>query len=177
VNLSPQIRFQVRQRANFACEFCGVTEIDAGGELTIDHFRPQTKRGTNELDNLVYCCPRCNQYKAAYWPVNPAAPVLWNPREEPIEKHLIALADGRLHPITETGTFTLIRLKLNRPELLAWRLRQQSFMEENRLLSRFGEIVTLMEQLHRQQQALIQEQREVLEAQRETLRLLIRRLS
>jgi hypothetical protein len=177
MNLPSEIRLQVRQRANFACEFCGVTEIDSGGELTIDHFRPQTKGGTDELDNLVYCCPRCNQYKADYWPANPAAPVLWNPREEPIEKHLIVLADGALHPITQVGAFTLERLKLNRPALVAWRLRQRYFMEENRLLTRFSEIVMLLEQLHQQQQALIQEQREVLEQQRETLRLLVSRLS
>ncbi len=34
------MRELVRQRAHFACEFCGVTETDVGGELTIDHFQP-----------------------------------------------------------------------------------------------------------------------------------------
>jgi hypothetical protein len=29
---------QVRQRAGFVCEYCGVTEVDVGGQLTIDHF-------------------------------------------------------------------------------------------------------------------------------------------
>jgi hypothetical protein len=37
------VREQVRQRANFACEFCGISEIDAGGELTIDHFQPNSR--------------------------------------------------------------------------------------------------------------------------------------
>ncbi len=39
------IRLTIRQQANFACEFCGVTETDTGGELTIDHFQPRAKGG------------------------------------------------------------------------------------------------------------------------------------
>jgi hypothetical protein len=33
MSLAASIREQVRQRAYFACEFCGITEIDAGGML------------------------------------------------------------------------------------------------------------------------------------------------
>ena len=67
MSLSEAIREQVRQRAAFACEFCGVTEADTGGQLTIDHFQPATQGGTDTLDNLLYCCACCNQYKADYW--------------------------------------------------------------------------------------------------------------
>jgi len=38
MTITADIREQVRQRANFACEFCGVTETDTGGHLTVDHF-------------------------------------------------------------------------------------------------------------------------------------------
>jgi hypothetical protein len=38
MSITEAVRLQVRQRANFVCEFCGVTETDTGGELTIDHF-------------------------------------------------------------------------------------------------------------------------------------------
>ncbi len=37
MSLPDAARQQVRRRAGFACEFCGVTEADAGGLLTIDH--------------------------------------------------------------------------------------------------------------------------------------------
>jgi hypothetical protein len=30
----------VRTRAGFACEYCGVTETDCGGQLTVDHHHP-----------------------------------------------------------------------------------------------------------------------------------------
>jgi hypothetical protein len=39
MTITVDIREQVRQRANFACEFCGVSEINTGGQLTIDHFQ------------------------------------------------------------------------------------------------------------------------------------------
>lgn len=55
----------VRVRAGQACEYCGVTETDCGGLLTIDHHRPQSHGGADGVDNLVYCCWRCNLYKAA----------------------------------------------------------------------------------------------------------------
>ena len=44
------LRQQVRQRAKQACEFCGVTEMDSGGELTIDHFRPLSRGGSDNID-------------------------------------------------------------------------------------------------------------------------------
>jgi 5-methylcytosine-specific restriction endonuclease McrA len=73
---------EVRRRAGFACEFCGVSEIDSSGELTIDHFQPASKGGGDDIDNLIYCCARCNAYKQAYWPESSSALPLWNPREQ-----------------------------------------------------------------------------------------------
>lgn len=60
------VREAVRTRAQFACEYCGVRETDSGDLLTIDHFQPVGKGGDNSLENLVYCCMRCNQYKGDY---------------------------------------------------------------------------------------------------------------
>jgi beta-xylosidase-like protein/HNH endonuclease len=71
VSISADTRRQVRERAGFACEYCGVSETDAGGELTIDHFQPRTCGGTDDTENLLYCCHRCNEYKAGYWPERP----------------------------------------------------------------------------------------------------------
>jgi 5-methylcytosine-specific restriction endonuclease McrA len=87
MSISADLRTQVRQRADFACEYCGVEEIDVGGELTIDHFQPRIHQGGDELENLIYCCVRCNQYKLDYWPILVTDPVLWNPRREPRSLH------------------------------------------------------------------------------------------
>jgi hypothetical protein len=121
MTLTAKIREQVRRRANFACEFCGVTETSVGGELTVDHFQPITRGGDDSLENLVYCCHRCNQYKLNYWASNPDDPSLWNPRSETAARHFFELDDGTMHSITATGAFTIKRLRLNRPPLVAYR--------------------------------------------------------
>jgi len=174
MNISETVRRQVRQRANFSCEFCGVTETDAGGELTIDHFRPQSRGGADDLDNLLYCCQRCNQYKADYWPTPVDEPILWNPRQESVASHLLTLADGTLYPITPIGAFTLRRLRLNRPPLVAHRLRKHHQGEEQRLLARYRDLVTVLEQLQAQHAVLLEEQRTLLEEQKALLRLLVK---
>lgn len=172
MSIPTDVRWVVRQRAHFACEFCGVTETDTGGELTIDHFQPHTKGGTDAPENLLYCCHRCNQYKADYWPTQSEDPPLWHPRHEPIERHLLLLANGTLYPITETGAFTLKRLRLNRPPLVAYRVRKQGEIAEYRLLTRYRDLVVILEQLHQQQVALLEEQQVLLEEQRRLVQLL-----
>jgi hypothetical protein len=166
------IRDQVRQRVDFACQFCGVTETDTGGQLTIDHFQPKAKGGDESLENLVYCRARCSQYKSDYWPAHPEEPSLWNPRREPAAQHFIELDDGTLHPLTPTGAFTLQRLRLNRPPLVA-RLRRRQQVEETRLLTRYRNLVRLLESLQTKLSVLMEEQRELLEEQRNLLKLLL----
>jgi hypothetical protein len=175
MSITPEIREQVRQRANYACEFCGVTEADTGGELTIDHFRPQAKGGDDGLANLLYCCARCNQYKLDYWPTQSAELPLWNPRDEPASKHWLVLDDGMLHPLTPIGTFTLRRLRLNRSPLVTYRLRHRQHAEELRLLTRYREVVQLLEQLHGELAIVMQEQSQLLEEQQALLGLLLGR--
>ena len=173
MRLSEAIREQVRQRAAFACEFCGVTEADTGGRLTIDHFQPATQGGGDTLDNLLYCCACCNQYKADYWPASRAEPPLWHPRQSPVTDHFFELEDGSLHPLTAAGVFTLRRLRLNRPALVAHRLRKRRQANEARLLARYRDLVEVLEHLNRQQTALLDEQRLLLEEQRTLLRRLL----
>ena len=38
MSIPVELRDQVRQRANFACEYCGVAESDTGSLLTVDPF-------------------------------------------------------------------------------------------------------------------------------------------
>lgn len=149
MTVSAKILEQVRQRANSRCEFCGVTEIGAGGQLTIDHSQPRSRGGKDNLENLIYCCARCNQYKGDYWPVQPDDPQLWNPRQESASQHVVELDDGTLHPLTPKGMFTINYLRLNRPALVAFRLKKQQKAEEARLLTRYQELMELLEQLNK----------------------------
>lgn len=175
MTITGEIRDQVRQRANHTCEFCGVTETDVGGKLTVDHFQPMAKGGDDSLENLVYCCARCNQYKLDYWPTHSDDPMLWNPRHESASQHFLELDDGTLYPLTATGAFTLKRLRLNRPPLVTHRLCRRQQTEEIRLLTRYRDLVQLLERLNTQLTTLVEEQRQLLEEQRELLRLLLGR--
>lgn len=177
MTISPELRGFVRGRAHFACEYCSVAEIDSGGELTIDHYQPPRRGGSvDSPDNLLYCCHRCNQYKSDYWPVASTDVPLWNPQSEARELHMVFLADGTLYPTTATGVFTIHRLRLNRPALIAHRLRHQRMTEETRLLEELRRFLQLQERLQEQHAQLIQEQRGLLERQRELLTLLVRLL-
>ena len=164
---------QVRLRANFACEYCGVTETDTGGLLTVDHFQPRARGGSDELENLVYCCHRCNLYKADYWPADSTAPPLWNPRREPMHAHLRLLADGCLSPLTAIGAVTVERLRLNRTALVAHRLRRRNQAAEIKSLAQYRKLLALLKDLKGEQSALVDEYSGLLADKRTLLRMLL----
>lgn len=123
--------------------------------------------------NPCFICHACNQFKADYWPTQPTDSALWNPRTEPRDQHLLLLDDGTLHPLTIIGAFTLKRLRLNRPPLVTYRMRQLRQADEARVLKRYREVIALLEQLHQQHAALLEEHRSLLEKQWALLRALI----
>ena len=175
MSLSEKVKQAVRQRAGFACEYCGVTEQRAGGELTVDHFRPQSKGGGgDELENLVYCCSRCNLYKSDFWVEPPLGPSLWNPRLEPAENHFWQAEDGRLHALTGKGSLSIRILNLNRPQLVAYRRGQRLMIEERRLLEESEIAVEVLLRLSEEQRELIRRQRILLEEQKQLLGLLLK---
>lgn len=174
MTLSKEARKQVQQRANYACEFCGVSETDVGGDLTVDHYQPQSRGGSDNLENLIYACACCNQYKQDFWITDESLPKLWNPRSEHYNKHFIELEDGQLLALTTTGEFTCKRLRLNRPPLIAYRLQRRHQTEETRLLERYRDLVLLLTQLNAQLTILVTEQQALLKEQREILQALLR---
>ncbi len=174
MSISAELREQVRARANFACEYCGITETDAGGLLTIDHYQPSHKGGDDSTENLLYCCYRCNQYKLDYWPDTPDATQLWHPQREPFAQHFLLLDDGVLFALTTTAAFTLTRLRLNRAPLVAHRLRQLREAEQRRLLNRYEGLLLSLGSLTGQQAALLAEQQKLLQEQHTLLALLLR---
>ena len=132
-----QLFQQVRERFQFACGYCGVTEIQVGAELTLDHFQPRSAQGSDGLENLVYCCPACNSFKGAWWmPENDAH--LLHPLRDSLTEHLEAGADGTLQGLTPAGRFHIERLQLNREPLIRHRqlerLRRESEQEKVELL-------------------------------------------
>lgn len=165
----------VRQRAHFACEYCGLREADVSGELTIDHFQPTSKGGTDALENLIYCCIWCNQRKQAYWPASTNDLHLWNPRQSRATEHFLLLESGELQPFTDVGAFTLRRLQLNRPALIAYRLRQHQLTEQDQLLTHYRDLLALQTQMIAQLTTVMHEQQALLAEQQIYLDRLLRR--
>ena len=169
-----ELREQVRQRAKCACEFCGVTESSVGGRLTLDHFHPQSKGGADTLTNLIYCCVRCNQYKQNYWPSAPEDPAIWNPIAEPASDHFFEVENGELFPLTDTGSFTIKKLRLNRLPLVTYRRNRRQQADELRQLEYYKGLVQLMEQTNQQLLIQIEEQQQLLKEQRTLIKALLR---
>ncbi|MGC4043672.1 MAG: HNH endonuclease [Armatimonas sp.] len=174
MSISATDRTFVRQRARYACEYCGVTEVETGAELTIDHYHPTDEGGSDVLDNLVYACHRRNEHKAAYWPKSPNDLPLWNPRQDIREEHFIPLMDGTLAALTPVGIWTIQRLRLNRLPLVQNRLLRQTRVDRDRLLRQYQDTVRLLAELMAQQESLLQEQLELLEEYRRILNVLDR---
>ena len=169
--ISHETRNIARQRAKFSCEYCGVSETEVGGELAIDHFKPQSKGGSDEPENLIYACSRCNLYKGDYFPKNDSDQNLWNPRTESSEKHFILLTNGQMQALTETGEFTIRRLRLNRKPLVEHRRQKQIQTEESLLIARYQTLTELLMRLSQQQIELLEEQQKLLEAQQRLLNI------
>jgi len=111
----------VRQSFGYCCAYCGVHENEVGSELELDHFHPRAAGGSDDLENLVYCCPACNRIKSDFWPSEPTVRRLLHPQRDVIAEHFREDTDGRLIALTQTGAFYIERLRLNRPPLIALR--------------------------------------------------------
>ena len=118
----------VRERDAFCCGYCGASETDVGGELTIDHFHPVSAGGDDSDENLVYACVRCNQYKGALLPEatdRAQERRLLHPWRDALAAHIREdESTGRLEGLTATGRFHIAALRLNRPALIVHRQRR-----------------------------------------------------
>lgn len=125
--MADELRTQVRERFNASCGYCGVHEDTVGSTLTVDHHRPRMHGGAHDAENLVYCCARCNEYKGAYWhEQDPPHVRLLHPGLDDLKQHLRPNDDGHVTGVTPEGEFFVQRLRLNRPQLVAYRLTRRS---------------------------------------------------
>ena len=61
--ISKKTRFEVFKRDKFTCQYCGRTIPDV--VVHIDHIKPVSKGGTNDIMNLITSCSECNLGKGA----------------------------------------------------------------------------------------------------------------
>ena len=112
-----QDRLRLREIYTFRCGYCGVSEMEVGAELTIDHFHPRSRGGSDDMDNLVYACHACNEFKGDHWEPDTVEHIL-HPLRDELGRHLAEELHGALVGLTPTGQFHIDRLRLNRPGLI-----------------------------------------------------------
>lgn len=58
------IQWRIFSRDNYTCQYCGKTGIP----MTVDHIIPVERDGTDDDDNLITACRKCNKRKGSMMP-------------------------------------------------------------------------------------------------------------
>jgi CRISPR/Cas system Type II protein with McrA/HNH and RuvC-like nuclease domain len=61
-SITKKLRFEVFKRDLFKCQYCGNHPPEI--VLEIDHIKPVSKGGTNDIENLITSCFDCNRGKS-----------------------------------------------------------------------------------------------------------------
>jgi hypothetical protein len=119
-----QIRLDVAKRATYRCEYCRIHQDDMFISFELDHIIAQKHGGGNEIDNLAYACPHCNQHKGTdlvtFVDNYNDIVSLFNPRINIWSEHF-STSNGEIIPITKTGKTTIKLLKMNDVDLIILR--------------------------------------------------------
>lgn len=163
----------IRQRAGYRCEYCTVSEIDCGGELTVDHFWPSSKGGQDDFENLVYACSKCNLYKHNFYPLQDGGAALFNPRIDNYDDHFIVLENGLIHPVSSKANFTIKLLRLNRKQLISYRINKLIQFDQRIKLAQLHDLTKLLNEVNQQLIMLNLEQQKLLREQNTLLNTLL----
>ncbi len=118
------IRNQVARCAQNRCEYGSVHGDDSFLPFEIDHIISLKHGGGNEIENLAFACPHCNQKKGSdlttFLKSYDDIVGLFNPRIHSWSKHF-QVEEGEIIPQTRIAEATVKLLKLNEPERIIHR--------------------------------------------------------
>ena len=118
------VKRDVATRANARCEYCLLAEQVSLYKFHIEHIKSLEHEGTNDLDNLAYCCPDCNYHKGSdigtFSEDGESLIRFYNPRRDQWQDHF-ELDNGAIHGITDIGRATVKLFKLNAIDRLIFR--------------------------------------------------------
>ena len=120
------VRQHVLERALDCCEYCLCQRRFSPAPFSIEHVIPRSHGGSSEAGNLALACQGCNNYKFTHMtgidPVSMEEVPLYNPRTDLWSEHFAWTEDfTELIGLTACGRATILRLHLNRPEVVALR--------------------------------------------------------
>lgn len=117
-SFSVSVKKQVYVRANYICEYCCALAMYSAQPFVIEHIKPKSKNGTDDLENLALACGGCNGSKYnkthALDSVSTQLVPLYNPRTMIWQEHFV-WSDNFQEIIgtTPTGRATVNALKMN----------------------------------------------------------------
>jgi hypothetical protein len=108
----------VRERANYLCEYCHSSERFAATRFTVDHVKPKSLTGSDDVDNLALACRRCNERRYNFVtgidPETQSEVPIFNPRKQVWSEHFTWSLDSKtIIGTTPIGRATCSRLDLN----------------------------------------------------------------
>lgn len=118
----------IAERAVYRCEYCHAPESVFNFPFEVEHILPQSRGGSDSLDNLALACHACNLFKSDFETgpdeENQAEVALFHPRRDTWEQHFaVDTVQATILGRTPTGRATVERLQMNRPRQLAARRR------------------------------------------------------
>ncbi|MEQ1831102.1 MAG: HNH endonuclease signature motif containing protein [Pirellula sp.] len=121
----PATRAQIRERAEFRCEYCQMPEAATPFiSFHIEHIVALQHLIDDSLENLALACDRCNAYKgpnlSSIDPETKSIIVLFNPRRD--ESEHFDLKVGLIVGKTAMGRTTVRLLNMNAPRRVELRL-------------------------------------------------------
>lgn len=118
MSLTEATRQYVRERAKYLCEYCHSPEEISTSRFTIDHIKPRSLDGSDDVNNLALACSRCNQRRYNFTVASDretqSEVVLFNPRSQQWQEHFIWTGEGtKILGVTAIGRATCDRLDVN----------------------------------------------------------------
>jgi HNH endonuclease len=124
--ISESIQQQIRERANYLCEFCHADERWQYVRFTVDHVLPVSLGGSDNLDNLTLACFHCNRRKTnrliGIDPESQTEVPIFNPRQDRWQEHFIwSMDEVLIQGLSAIGRATVATLVLNRDRVISIR--------------------------------------------------------
>ncbi len=121
--LSEHVKKEIIMRAGFRCEYCLLHESVSFYSFHIDHIHSLKHGGSNNIDNLAYCCPDCNNFKGTDVGTFSDKNKLirfYNPRIDYWNDHF-EINDSAIFAKTDIAEATIRIFKFNDPDRLIFR--------------------------------------------------------
>lgn len=119
---------EIASDCHHRCVYCGLDESRAGRRnFCIDHYRPQSKFDAleNDISNLYYSCAICNTFKGSDWPsddaLDPTQPGYYDPARVDYNQVFSISPSFEVHGACARSRYMIVRLYLNRPQLITAR--------------------------------------------------------